>query len=499
MSILALDVGTTNLKGILFSEEGKILFKSIIQNEFIKKHQIYELSPLELWKNVKAIIKNASISSKSDCLRSICFSVSSGEVIFPIDKGGNPLSTVFIAYDKRGEQYIEYVKEKIDIHNFYNRTGFLFTNEIAALHRILWFKNYRKDIYNSTWKFVDLNQFIHLKLGFPPDNDFSNMSLTGFFNIKENKISEMVLDAFSIDLKKFGKAVSSGIILGKIKPDVAEKLSLSKDVYLISGGLDQACATLGAGLYKEGEVLINLGTVICISSPITSTNFGNLVNNKFKLSLARYVYNNLLLALIWTYNGGQAIDWYVNNFKEYNKTSLSGENPYRIIFKNISRAKTEVFFLPYFAGSFFPYYNDKIRATVLGLNLLTKIEDITQGFINGLTCDIRQKIEILKTVSLKVTRIVAAGGGAKDREWLQLISNFCNIPLITLENKECGCTGCAIISSLALGIHDSVEEAIKVFITTDHEYQPEKELRIFYDDYYKKYLEIYDDIKDFYK
>jgi xylulokinase len=496
MSILGLDIGTTNIKSVLFNNQGKILHRNFRKNSIENDGCRFEVNVMDLWDNIKSLILENSVNSGNDPVKSMCFTSSSGEIIFPIDKSGNPLANAFTSYDNRGSEYFNKINELIGGDEFYRITRFPSKNTIGAIHRLLWFKEHKKDVYRDCWKFVDYNQFFNYKLGFEAKTDYSSSS-NGLYDYETHSLSCFILDKMKINMKKLDGAVPSGIIIGKINQRLAEELHLCPDVSLVSGGLDQACAALGSGVYKEGQASLGLGTVICLIAPKNSLALDNL-SLKLNIHFVRHVYNDLPLVSLWTWNGCSVIGWLKDNFRTVleEKNQVSGDF-YDVLEKGIKNSRRNIYFLPHLSGSNFPFYNENSRGTFLGLDLNTDINDIASGLLNGLSCEIKEKVDIMGKSGLRLNKIFVTGGGSKFDFWVKTISGFCNLPLVTLKNEECGCTGCAIISSLATGIYSSIEEAVSVFVKEKKTFEPEK--NDFYKQYFHKFSQIYGKVSKFYK
>ena len=93
MSVLGIDVGTTTCKGVLLSQDGKILAQTF-QN-YAEKPTIVEDRaeiPAQVFKEgVFSIIKKLSLSAEGDPVEAIALSTH-GETLIPIDGDGNPFN-----------------------------------------------------------------------------------------------------------------------------------------------------------------------------------------------------------------------------------------------------------------------------------------------------------------------------------------------------------------------------------------------------------------------
>ena len=83
-----------------------------------------------------------------------------------------------------------------------------------------------------------------------------------------------MLDATGIDVSKMSEPLPSGTAVGKLKSDVARLLGLPEGVVVATGGHDQCCSILGAGVVSSHTVSDAAGTYEGLSlltdSPDTS-------------------------------------------------------------------------------------------------------------------------------------------------------------------------------------------------------------------------------------
>ncbi|MBV8142437.1 MAG: pentose kinase, partial [Verrucomicrobia bacterium] len=73
----------------------------------------------------------------------------------------------------------------------------------------------------------------------------------------------------------------------------------------------------------------------------------------------------------------------------------------------------------------------------------------------------------------KLERLVASGGGAKTRLWLEIKASVYGCPILTPTDPECGVLGCAMLAGVGAGIFPSIDEAVRRLVRYDQEIQPD--------------------------
>ena len=257
--IIGIDVGTTGCKVILFDVEGRSLYKSYREyNLTFLKNGYIELDSNLVAKLIKDCIKE--ITSKfNKSIEAICFSVFGGSLT-PISKTSLLMNNTIMAFDPRGGEEVKWLKSKISTEEYYKITGLGIVN-YNPLIKILWFLNNNKSDFTKIGKFVSFEELIYLNFGIKPKISNSLASNLGSFDINKKIWSEKILDLIGIDVDYFFEPVKSGEIIGEIPTKIRRELNLRGDTKIISGGFDQSCSALGAGVIDEGIVANGMGTV----------------------------------------------------------------------------------------------------------------------------------------------------------------------------------------------------------------------------------------------
>jgi xylulokinase len=78
----------------------------------------------------------------------------------------------------------------------------------------------------------------------------------------------------------------------------------------------------------------------------------------------------------------------------------------------------------------------------------------------------------MKSSGNYLERLVAAGGGAKTRLWLEIKASIYDCPILTPIDAECGVLGCAMLAGAGAGIFSSLDDAVQRLVRYDAEIQP---------------------------
>lgn len=494
MNLLGLDIGTTGCKGVLFSEDGKLITKAYREYPLISdKRGELEVNPNEVWEKTKSVIME--ISSKEKDISAISVS-SMGEAVTPVAADGKFLYNSIITFDNRTALYVDWWKERINPSEIFNICGQSLL-PIFTLNKVLWIRDHKNEIYKKADKFLCYEDFIIFLLSGESFIDYSLASRTMGFNIHTKKWSEKLLGIAEIPEDVLAVPERSGKVVGKIKKKLAEKLNLKKDVKIVTGGHDQVCAALGAGIIEKGVGMYATGTVECIT--LSLGNNPVLTDEMMKNNLCCYDHTVVgkYCTLAYNFTGGSLIKWYRDTFGEKYKSEAKKKNidPYSLIISNLPEEPTGIIVLPHFTMTGTPYLDSHPTSAILGVTLNTTEKELIKAFLEGVTYEMKLNLEILKGSGVNIERLRATGGGAKSSIWTQIKADVIGIPIESLETTEASCTGAAILAGVGVGCFD-YDEAVKRFVKVVDIFYPDKEKNEIYNKKFSKYEKIYQKIKE---
>jgi len=100
----------------------------------------------------------------------------------------------------------------------------------------------------------------------------------------------------------------------------------------------------------------------------------------------------------------------------------------------------------------------------------------------------------LEELHIPVNEIRVLGGGARSDIWNQIKADITGKTILRTENEEAACLGAAILAGKAIGLYSSVKEASKNMVRIKKTYTPQPKNTEIYQETYKKYVKLYDDL-----
>jgi len=491
MSLLGLDVGTTGCKAVIFNLEGKVL--SIAYREYPLIHPQSTWAELDMklvLERVKESIGEAAGKVKKDPIKALSIS-SQGEAFAPVDRRGNLLSNSPVSFDSRGERFVEWWRKTLGAEEIMKITGQPL-HSMFSLNKIMWLKENYPQIYAKTWKFLCCEDLVIYKLGLSPVIDYSLASRTMAFDILKREWSEEILSLADLDKSLLPEAVPSGTVVGKIPKEIAEDLSLPPNVVVVTGGHDQPCGALGAGVKEEGVAMEAIGTTDCIASVSKKPHLDKkMLDNYFPCY--PHTVPQFFVTLAFNFAGGAILRWFRDTLgeKEKEKAKESGKDVYSIIIKGANPEPSSLYLLPHFTTTGTPYMNPHSSGAILGLSLSTSKADLIKAILEGISFEMKYNLSLLEEMGISVNELRAIGGGAKSREWLQLKADIYGKKVVSLKVSEAVSLGTAILAGVATGEYSSIEEAVETTVGIKEVFYPREEKTRVYEEKFQIYKDIY--------
>lgn len=482
---LGIDLGTSAIKLLLMKASGDIV-KTVS-----KSYPIYytnsnwaEQDPSDWWEACKEAMDEVLDFESKKNLKGISFS---GQMhgLVTLDKNDEIIRNAILWCDQRTE------KECRELNNLEwlgEETGNQALTGFTA-PKILWMKENEIEKFNNIEKIMLPKDYLAYKFSGIHAIDVSDASGTLMLDVKNRTWSKKMLDFLQINTLQLGKIYESWESIGYIKPELAEKFGISKDIKIIIGGGDQAVGAVGVGAINEGIISLALGTSGVIFAPTDNYQ----IDSKYRLhsfcdANGRYHQMGVMLS------AAGAFRWWVEEVNESKDYELFNK-----IANDTLAGSENLFFLPYLIGERTPHNDSFVKGSFIGLSYNHKKGHMTRSVLEGVAYSLRDSVELLKDMDISISKIRVSGGGAKSYLWKQILSDTLNCEIISIDSAAEGpALGAAILASVGCGEYKNVEEACNKIIKEVEIIKPILENVEIYEKGYEKFRKLYPSLKDFY-
>lgn len=492
MALLGIDVGTSGCKASLLNKEGRILDSAYLEYDNKKVQDVHgeQIDPELVWDSVKQVIRQ--VMTQAGIFEIDAIGVTSfGESVIFIDETGKSLADSIYYFDTRGEEQVEWMYQNLDIEDFYRTTG-VSPNSTYSLAKIMWVRENQSEVYEKTWKILLFSDFILYRLGAVVHCSPSLAARTMAFDVFNMKWAEEILAKCHIDKNLFADILPSGSIAGVISATIADELGIKSKPKLVVGGHDQVFAALGAGVIGQGIAVDGLGTTECIT-PVFSKPANLAAMDQSRFACVPFVFADTYVTYAYTMTSGSVLKWFRNNYvKEwYEEAEQVNLNIYDYMIERSIDRETEMLFLPHLAGTATPYMDNGSKGALIGITLDTDKEEIIKAILEGINFEMMINLERLELAGISVNELRVVGGLSKSDVFLQLKADMMGIPITRVQTHEAGTLGVALISSVAIGMYSSVEEAIKALVVTTDTFIPNDAKHTKYKKKFDRYKQVY--------
>lgn len=459
--ILTFDVGTTAIKTSLFGRDLSLTASRTDEYDLLTDGGRVELCP-ETY--VETMIRAVAALGKDQPLaqvQAICLTTQ-GETMIPVDKDGTPLHNAVVWLDDRAEAQAGQISAAVDSKELYARTGVTDMNGFVPLAKLLWFRQERPEIYENTYKFLLLEDYLLQRLTGRFVTEKSLLTSTAWYDIRNDGYWKELLEQLELAEEKLPQILDCGSLVGSLTPWAAEAFGLNAQVQVFAGAMDQIAAAIGGGGLQEGVVTATIGTAMVLTAALNTMD----ECTDDRLIVYRGVQKDQYVLLPLCNTAGAVFKWYKDQVcrDSIAQSKQTGEDVYDVLCREASQVPPGaqgVTMLPYFAGSLQPKLLPQAKGMFFGLDLTTDRKCMTRAVLESVGYMLRENLEMLESFGKRPQKVHFFGGGAKNPVWNQIIADITGTELVLLEQSECGSLGAAMLCSVSLGWYASIADAQK--------------------------------------
>lgn len=425
--LIGLDIGTTNVKAVAFSNAGEVVVSAERANRTLSPQPGWsEQEPEAVFENVLEVLHEtthptAPIRRTGEVLRGIVFS-SAMHGLVAVDKWGEPLTNFLLWSDLRADTIAKDLRRSNKGLEIYSKTG-VPIHAMSPLCKLIWLRKNEPEIFQNSYKFLGIKEFIWQKLTGKFQSDLSVASAIGLLNIWENDWDEQALDLAGISAEQLPALVSPSA-----SAQLSESLQLSESSLvgtpLIIGASDGALANLGSGATEPGQIAVTIGT----SAAIRMVTREPVLDEKMRTFCYRLDEKRCIVGGA-SNNGTNALEWLrISVFQ----SPLDAER-----FANQAidtpAASDGLLFLPYLYGERAPLYDASASGGFHDLTARHTQAHFVRAAMEGVLFNLKIIAEALEAKN-PIRTLHAGGGFSKNKLWVQMLADIFQKPVLLNEN-----------------------------------------------------------------
>jgi xylulokinase len=456
--ILAHDMGTGGNKVVLYNSEGRLLGKSFHAYEtFYPQPRWAEQRPLDWWQAIvdgtQKVLSDVQIDKSQ--IAAISFS-GHGMGTVPVDEKGNLLrDTTMIWFGSRSSEQASRVLDKIGHDSWYRMTGCAFEPAFYSGFKLMWLRDNEPELFQKTHVFLGTKDYIVARLTGTLLTDYSDIELSGFYDINSWDYSEELLKAADFPQEKLPPVHPSTHVVGNLLPEPARELGLPPGIPVVLGGEDVPCTAAGAGVVSEGRLYCYIGT----SGWMSVASDKPLTQGPVRIANFCHIIPKMYTPQMGIYAAGSSYQWVQNNVcgQEVATAKTLDMDPFALM--ELEAASSPVgadnlLFLPTFNGGGNVHEdNPDLKGGYVGIGPAHSKADLLRAAMEGVSLDFGLILNEFRDLGIKAPEIRIVGGGGKSRLWRQILADVFNAKIIlTNIGQEAAALGAAMIGGVGVGI-----------------------------------------------
>ncbi len=495
--LLAFDVGTTRVKAVLATAEGRLIATSANGYPiYYPRHGWAEQSPEDWWRAVgeagRELVEKSGISAGQ--ILGLAFSTQMLNVIC-LDEQSCPLGRSISWIDGRaGAEAGRLMRRLGGPKIFATLLGATLTAK-DFLPKYFWLKRHAPELYRRTVSFTDASGYLlHCATG-RTVCEWTHASVTGLFNLKSKTWDRMLMRFLGVDAAKFPGLVQSSERVGGLTAAAAAHLGLLEGTPVFGGAGDAMTAAVGSGAVGEGDGHLCLGT-----SGFIGIVTRRRLTGRRGMATVQSADPGKLLMIGETETAAACLKWAAKELYAMDENDPASYQRMDGDVDQTAPGSDGLFFTPWMYGERAPVSDETVRAGFINLGSNHTRAQMTRAIYEGVAYNLRWVLDSMDELyRFRPDPLRVIGGGARGRPWLQIIADVTGRTLESVAHpQEAGAIGAGLLAAVGLGVYPSVE-AVKSRLQPDFVARPNPALLPVYDPLYDAFRETYRSLRGLYR
>jgi gluconokinase len=482
--VLGVDIGTGSVKAVAVNLQCQSFSDQQLYYSYSSPRPGYhEQDPEQIWNafatSIKGIIEKIGTHPSAVSLSSAMHS------LIPVDQNCRPLAPMITWADNRSADIAKRLRASKHGIAIYKATGTPL-HAMSPLCKILWIRENDPDLFNQTYKFISIKEYIWYQLFNEFELDQSNASCTGLFDIELLTWHHDALELAGITAQSLSKVVATDYVKNYTATEDTILSFLQPNTPLIIGASDGCLANLGSMADKPGIAAITIGTSgavrVASSKPLP---------NESSMTFSYILNKETFICGGPVNNGGIALQWWLKNIKPE-----LADSDYEQLFQQIAcipAGSNGLLFLPYITGERAPIWDSESCGTFFGVRLQHTQAHFSRAVLEGICYALKDVLDAVQQNSVPITQINVSGGIVRSDLWVQTLADITGKKLVIVQSEDASAIGAAFIALKSIG-------AISEYPTTAVEdlktFEPEPANIAVYAANFIIYKELYADLKE---
>jgi xylulokinase len=494
--LLGVDIGTYSSKGALCTPSGEVIATATVEHGLsLPRPGWAEQDAEAIWWGDFVEITRRLLANGFTGEDVGAVGVSAiGSCLLPVDDQGKPLRPgILYGIDTRASEEIVWLNREFGETALRDLGGMFLTSQ-AMGPKILWLRRNEPEVYVRAAKFVTSSSYlVHQLTGEWTMDRHSASHYNPLIDIAalewDGRFAEPI-----VDLARLPRLQWASEIAGGVTARAAAETGLKPGTPVTAGTVDAAAEALSVGVVAPGDMMVMYGTtmffILVTDHPLTNE----------QMWTTAYLFPGSFDVAGGMATTGALTRWLRDLFGQPEREAerRGGPDAYQALAHlaaEVPAGSNGLICLPYFSGERTPINDPDARGVFAGLTLSHTRADLYRAALEGTAFGVRHNLEAIHAMGAAPKRLVAVGGGAKNRLWLQIVTDVTGVEQVVPERTIGACLGDAFLAGLAAGAIPDLGALSRDWVTQAAAIEPNRDARGTYDDYYAVYRGLYESSK----
>lgn len=485
--VMGIDNGGSSVKAALFDLKGmEIAVAASNYSGMVRTDQGFtERDGSQVWKENCNVIREVLQTAGIEGQQVIGIGVTGyGNGLHLVDAQGQDTYPHIVSTDSRAKDDVEQAYKSGVSEQIYRQT-FQSTWAAQPLMLLKWMKAHRPDVVAKTKYFLNIKDYIRLRLTDVFCMERTDASADGFLNIESGEPDPKVFELLGIaELQQLVPEIRpSAEICGHVTEQAAKETGLAQGTPVAGGMIDIEACAFASGLLQQGELAVVTGTWSLVEylSPAP------IDDKELFINALSYLPEYYLVVEGSSTSAGN-YDWVMEHmFSDWVKAVGGKGNFYQLceqILEKISPEECSCIFLPYLYAS---NTNPLSRGAFFNLNSYHTREHLIRSVQEGIVFSGRYHLEKLQKYQKDFSLVHMSGGITNSAMWTQMMCDVLQIPIEVVQGKQQGAKGAAMCAGVAAGAFADITEAVRQMTVVEKRYLPDPSRAEVYRRKYERY------------
>lgn len=414
---LGIDIGTSSVKTVLMDESQTVAAESSRALSVSRPHPQWSEQDPESWVAAAIECVDEIRSERPTALAAVKGVGLSGQMhgATLLDKDDKPLRPSILwndgrAADECGELETACPQSR-QISGNIAMPGF-------TAPKLLWVRRHEPAVFDATRRVLLPKDYVRLCLSGEAVSEMSDAAGTLWLDTRARRWSQELLAASGLTTDSMPRLVEGSQESARLSTSLARRWGMDSPPLIAGGAGDNAASACGIGAVSDGAAFLSLGT----SGVLFVVTERFLPNTDGAVHAFCHAVPGIWHQMGVILSAASCFDWLAG-------ATGSGVADVMQELENSDERAGELFFFPYLSGERTPHNDASLRGAFVGLDHDSTRARLATSVAEGVGFAFRDCKRALEVAGSRFDRLMAVGGGARSRAWLQTLANILGVQI----------------------------------------------------------------------